>query len=825
MDLNACGVGDVQAYRALRASAPDASVAWRTRGLPEARRPCSEPGVRELAAGEPGAGQWADEDDGGVRDPQGKVSGEEAPVVAGEIESPTQAPRDEAPLRYVHRAPELRAVRGGTWERGDVFMYDTERLPQVPEDEQLPQDEGSAPQLRALQGDERENVETKVNSSERSVDEPMEDVPSRRVYSVSEIHALRHDRMLESVSGEPFAVRQREEDEGVVDGDGQLVGPSSDVMLSGKDTGASFKDLMLAPGVVRGLERAGFVTPSPVQLRGIPLGRLGVDMIAQAKSGTGKTVVFSVIALEQVVAHTTAGPAALSVLILAPTRELAHQTQCVLQDLATDIEPRPVVGLFIGGIPEREDEARLRKLRQHIAVGTPGRVKALIERGAMEVSALRLLVLDEADRLLDGSLGGAVPSICAYLPQTKQTTAFSATYSPALVAMLRSVMRNPRLVSLCDSMEADPAAGDADNGIGSGDKDAAVAHSSQPQLPQEQLPQHHHHNRSAILRGVRQLKALVTTASTPTSSERSGVQPRNAKIATLAAALSTLPFSLCIVFTNRKSDGQQCARELSSLGYATAHISGDAPQKERTSIMESVRSGRTRVLVSTDLLARGVDLEACDVVVHLDVPRDEATYLHRVGRAGRFGKHGSSIILYAGKDEAHLVAALESKLGITFRHPSTVHKDMVLIPDPAPPCASGLKRARERIHAIADGAATPASGKRTRMESAGKQMAQAQPVSTEVAIIPARCDAEVEGHSISRDKEAMPTFGCDVVKRTVTMDWPAFNTQTHELSVPRTQDDDVVWSSYAEQAYDAGYNYSFNCALRMAQELQQRLRD
>ena len=208
---------------------------------------------------------------------------------------------------------------------------------------------------------------------------------------------------------------------------------------------ASFTDLHLDAELTRALRRCGFDAPSPIQLSCVPLGRFGCDIIAQAKSGTGKTMTFVVIALERVDAERRRTQA----LTLAPTREVAVQSHdCFVELIEKFKESDDARGgiqtcVLVGGLPVKEDRARLAS-QPHVVVGTPGRTRQMLEEGAMACDGTRLLILDEADALLTGTFERDVLFAYSMLPERKQVCAFSATYSKTLLRDLEQLMRSPK---------------------------------------------------------------------------------------------------------------------------------------------------------------------------------------------------------------------------------------------------------------------------------------------------------------------------------------------------------------------------------------------
>ncbi|VDM17255.1 unnamed protein product [Hydatigera taeniaeformis] len=382
----------------------------------------------------------------------------------------------------------------------------------------------------------------------------------------------------------------------------------------------SFADMGLSVDVLQGLQAAGFRRPSPVQVKAIPLGRLGVDMIVQAKSGTGKTVVFAVIALETIEVNKNA----IQAIVISPTREVALQSAIVIRQLGHFIAGLQVQ-LFVGGISLSEDVKHVNHC--HVAVGTPGRLKYLINSGHINCENIRLLVLDEADLLFSGGAGPDVtdaellagkntfPASINYiwwaLPESKQVIALSATYTDHLVKNhLPRYLRSPALVRLSSD---DPS-----------------------------------------LLGVRQFFHKV-----PTTSASPAVVFKT-KVRELLRIIKELDFKQCLVFSNFHNSAEQLCELLRSSGWPVTYISSGLDQKERFKAFNSLRAFQCRILVSTDLTSRGIDAENVNLVINLEVPWNRDVYLHRIGRAGRFGSYGASILLVADTaDEMKLLSRIE----------------------------------------------------------------------------------------------------------------------------------------------------------------------
>jgi superfamily II DNA/RNA helicase len=366
---------------------------------------------------------------------------------------------------------------------------------------------------------------------------------------------------------------------------------------------SNFSSLLLREEVVKGLEKEGYTRPSPIQARGIPIGKFGADLIAQAKSGTGKTCMFAVIILESLNLEFRSPQA----LVVAPTRELAHQTRDVIRSIGAFMQGLGCEA-FVGGIATNDDVAMLQGASTccHVVSGTPGRLRALIEVGALAVEGLRQLVLDEADVLLADAFRPQVDILFQALPQRKQVIAVSATYTPELLNIVRGYMRDPQEVRLVKE--------------------------------------------TASLKGVRQFYQVVGGAVVGTSPhDRQAII--TARMQALMDLLETTSFHQCIVFTNSRSVGQRAATLLDKLGFPSRFVCGDQPQRTRLETVSALREFKLRVLVSSDLTSRGIDVDTVNMVVNLELPPSHETYLHRVGRTGRFGTLGVAITLVTAAEE------------------------------------------------------------------------------------------------------------------------------------------------------------------------------
>ncbi|KAI7868849.1 P-loop containing nucleoside triphosphate hydrolase protein [Spinellus fusiger] len=344
---------------------------------------------------------------------------------------------------------------------------------------------------------------------------------------------------------------------------------SLDVLI---DQDIDFSTLVQNKHLLSGLEHSGYASPSPIQLQAIPLGRLGVDLVAQAKSGTGKTVVFGVISLEaiQVVERVP------QALIVAPTREIAIQIRDVVRNLGKSMEGLQCEAV-IGGLSTQGDEQKVKY--SQIVVGTPGKLMALLDAKRINTHSIKLLVLDEADKLMSDTFRPQINYIFRKLPVTKQCVAFSATFTEELLSALGTMMNSPQIVRLTETV---------------------------PTLQENEA--------------------------------MAALQVYEAKFEAAADVLGKIPFYQCMIFVNSVPRAIELSKWLTDMGWRSGHISSSLSQDQRLSVMENMRDFKLRILVCSDLIARGIDIDRVNLVINIDFPWEIETYLHRVGRTGRFGK-------------------------------------------------------------------------------------------------------------------------------------------------------------------------------------------
>ncbi|WP_434456903.1 DEAD/DEAH box helicase [Stutzerimonas urumqiensis] len=367
----------------------------------------------------------------------------------------------------------------------------------------------------------------------------------------------------------------------------------------------SFSSLGLIEPLLRTLDSLDYHTPTPVQRAAIPPVLKGRDLMAAAQTGTGKTAGFALPLLQRL---TLEGPrvAANSVraLVLVPTRELAEQVQQSFLAYGRDLPLRSYA--VYGGVSLNPQMMALRK-GVDVLVATPGRLLDLYRQNAVTFGQLQALVLDEADRMLDLGFARELDELFAALPRRRQTLLFSATFSDAIRQMAGELLRDPARV------EVSP--------------------------------------RNAAASSVRQWLIPVD-------------KKRKAEL--FLHLLSAHGWPQVLVFAKTRKGTDVLVEELQQQGVASESIHGDKPQPSRLRALERFKAGELRVLVATDVAARGLDIHDLPCVVNLDLPTVAEDYVHRIGRTGRAGATGEAISLVAA-DEVELLAAIETLIGKTLR--------------------------------------------------------------------------------------------------------------------------------------------------------------
>jgi ATP-dependent RNA helicase RhlE len=363
----------------------------------------------------------------------------------------------------------------------------------------------------------------------------------------------------------------------------------------------NFSQLGLADAQLRVCESLGYLNPTPVQTKVIPFILKGDDVIGCAETGTGKTAAFLLPIIQKLSVHKRPG---IRVLVLAPTRELAVQIQKNYNELNHLKNNRSV--LVIGGANIKTQIAELRS-RPTIVIATPGRLLDLSERRALDLNTLEVLVLDEADRMLDMGFLPAIRKVLAMLPAKRQTLMFSATMSPSIESLARTTMNQPKLV------EVNP--------------------------------------RGRAARKVEQTAYSVSLQS---------------KTALLLDLLERdherESLDKVLIFTRTRRGTERLSHILRARNHSVERIHADRSQPQREAALRAFRDGRTRVLVATDIAARGLDVDAVSHVINYDVPDVPEDYVHRVGRTGRAGKEGRAITIVTPVDELSM-KAIERLIG------------------------------------------------------------------------------------------------------------------------------------------------------------------
>jgi len=357
----------------------------------------------------------------------------------------------------------------------------------------------------------------------------------------------------------------------------------------------SFDDMNLREELLRGIYAYGFEKPSAIQQRAIVPCIEGRDVIAQAQSGTGKTATFAIATLEQL----DVGRKETQSLILAPTRELAQQIQKVVLALGDYMG----VGCHacIGGTNVQEDQRILRGEdgkggSPHIVVGTPGRVYDMINRRALDPRTIKIFILDEADEMLSRGFKDQIYDVFRYMSTEIQVILLSATMPADVLEVTKKFMRDPIRIL----------------------------------VKKEQL----------TLEGIRQFYI--------------GVEREEWKLDTLCDLYETLTITQAVIFCNTRRKVDWLTEKMHGRDFTVSAMHGDMDQKERDIIMREFRSGSSRVLITTDLLARGIDVQQVSLVINYDLPTNRENYIHRIGRGGRFGRKGVAINFVTEDDRRNL---------------------------------------------------------------------------------------------------------------------------------------------------------------------------
>lgn len=356
----------------------------------------------------------------------------------------------------------------------------------------------------------------------------------------------------------------------------------------------NFYGMGIAPGILKRLDALNFVTPTPIQHKAIPIGIRGEDLIGIAQTGTGKTLAFSIPMIQRLSALKCQG------LVLCPTRELALQVEETLKKVGGAFGLKTAV--IIGGANITR-QVRDLKSNPNVIVATPGRLIDHLQQRTVSLSQVQVLVLDEADRMLDMGFEPQIKKIMAGLPTKRQTMLFSATMPAKIAQIARQYMAKPLRVEV------------------------APSGTTAEQVEQELF-----------------------------------VVPRHQKLALLGELLSEYKGTV-LVFSRTKHGANKISRAVIKMGHAAAEIHSNRSLSQRRAALDGFKSGRYRVLVATDIAARGIDVTEIELVVNFDLPDNSEDYVHRIGRTGRAG-HAGRAISFACPEQGRDVQAIERLINI-----------------------------------------------------------------------------------------------------------------------------------------------------------------
>jgi ATP-dependent RNA helicase RhlE len=392
----------------------------------------------------------------------------------------------------------------------------------------------------------------------------------------------------------------------------------------------TFAELGLAAPLLQALETLGYKTPTPVQHQAIPPVLAGRDLMAAAQTGTGKTAAFALPLLHKLAADgKKVGSNSIRALVLVPTRELAEQVNASFREYGQGLSVSSYAAY--GGVSINPQMMRLRR-GVDVLVATPGRLLDLFRQNALKFRDLQILVLDEADRMLDLGFSAELDTLFMALPKKRQTLLFSATFSEEIRNMARSRLRDPQTV------EAGP--------------------------------------RSVTVKAVKQWVVPVD---------------KKRKTELFLFMLKDRKWGQVLAFVKTKKSADDLVARLLAKKIAADVIHGDRPQASRQRALESFKAGEVQILVATDVAARGLDIDDLPQVVNIDLPIVAEDYVHRIGRTGRAGATGEAISLVCA-DEAPLLAAIE----VLIKQVLSREEEPGFEPDHRVPATNGVIAAPKR---------------------------------------------------------------------------------------------------------------------------------
>ena len=394
-----------------------------------------------------------------------------------------------------------------------------------------------------------------------------------------------------------------------------------------------FISLGLAPTLAQAAAELGFTAPTPIQLEAIPAVLGGADLLATAQTGSGKTAAFALPLLQRLQSGPVHTPRRVRALVLVPTRELAAQVGEVLRSLAQHLPSRPRIAVAFGGVSINPQLMALRG-GADVMVATPGRLLDLVEHNALRLSAVELLVLDEADRLLDLGFADELDRVLALLPAKRQNLFFSATFPPAVEALAGGLLRDPQRVDV-------PAPAQAE---------------------------------AVILQ-----RAIAVDASRRTQLLRQLIKDNG--------------WERVLVFVATQYAAERLASKLHHGDLFATPFHGGLSQGARKQALQEFKEKRWDVVVTTDLAARGIDIAQLPVVVNFDLPRSAVDYVHRIGRTGRAGESGLAVSFVSADTEAHW-RLIEKRQGLSLPLEQLPGFEPTDVAAPAGPAGGGIKGKR-----------------------------------------------------------------------------------------------------------------------------------
>ena len=371
----------------------------------------------------------------------------------------------------------------------------------------------------------------------------------------------------------------------------------------------TFEELNISEPILQALEEKGYKNPTPIQEKAIPVALYGSDMLGIAQTGTGKTAAFAIPIIQTLAADYDPGKKReIQALILTPTRELALQISDCFTDYAKHTPLRHTV--VFGGVKQKPQTDALRK-GVDILIATPGRLHDLMGQGFIKLNAVRCFVLDEADRMLDMGFISDIRRLLPKLPQKRQTLFFSATMPAPIISLSRSMLHDPVKIEVS------------------------------PDAP--------------VVEKIDQALYFVEKAE---------------KKDLLIELLRENKGKSVLVFARTKHGADRIAKILTKAGVTSEAIHGDKTQGARQKALSNFKAGKTKVMIATDIAARGIDIDQLDMVVNYDLPDVAETYVHRIGRTGRAG-HSGKAVSFCTEDEHMMVSDIQKLAGRTI--PATLY--------------------------------------------------------------------------------------------------------------------------------------------------------